>query len=60
MWAYCAKWKIEKNNHFYGEMINVSDMHSVDDLHVCLSEFNGHLVRHTDGFDSIHRKYGAG
>ena len=31
------------------------DMHSIDDLVVCLGESNGHIGRHIDGFDDIHK-----
>ena len=29
-------------------------MHSVDDLVMCLGDFNGHVGRHIDGFDGMH------
>ena len=34
-------------------------MHDTDELSVCLADINGHVGRHTDGFD-VHRWYGVG
>ena len=36
------------------------DMHSSDDLVMCLCDLNGHCGRHTDGFDGVHGGYGVG
>ena len=33
-------------------------MPSVDDLVVCLGDFNGHVVRHNDGFGVVDGGYG--
>ena len=34
-------------------------MHSVDDLVMCLSDYNGHVSRPTDGFNGVHGEYGV-
>ena len=34
-------------------------IHSVDDLVVCLDDFNGDVGRHIDGF-SVHGEHGIG
>ena len=36
------------------------DMHSADDLVMCLGDFNGHVGRHIDGFDWVHGGYSVG
>ena len=35
-------------------------MRSVDDLVMCLGDFNGHVNRHIDGCDAVHGGYGVG
>ena len=35
-------------------------MHSTGELVICLGELNGHIGRHSDGFDDIHGGYGVG
>ena len=34
-------------------------MHSADDLVMYLGDCNGHVARHTDGFDGVHGGYGV-
>ena len=53
MWVYSAKWKKLKKNCFY-ELKSECNMHSADDLVICLGDINGHVGRHTDGFDWVH------
>ena len=36
------------------------DMQSADDLVMCLGDFNGHVGRHINGFDGLHRGYCVG
>ena len=31
-----------------------------DDFVMCLSDFDGHIDRHIDGFDGVHGGYGVG
>ena len=49
--------KVEEKYSYY-ELKCESDMHSVDDLAMCLGDFNGHVGRHIDGFDGVHGGYG--
>ena len=42
---------LEDKQSFYDELKCEWDMHSTDDLTMCLGDFNGHVRRHTDGFD---------
>ena len=35
-------------------------MHSVDDLVMCLGDFNGHIGRHIDGLDAVYGGCGVG
>ena len=35
------------------------DIHSVDDLVMCLGDFNGPIGRHIHGFDEVHGEYGV-
>ena len=35
-------------------LMNVCDMHSVHNLVVFLTDFNGHVGRHIDGFTDVH------
>ena len=36
------------------------DMHSADDLVMCLCDLSGHVSRHIDGFDGVRGGYGVG
>ena len=47
----------EKN---YDELKCVWDMHSAGDLVLCLGDFNGHVGRHIDEFDSVYGGFGVG
>ena len=38
----------------------VRDIHSADDLVMCLGKYNGHVGRHIDEFDGVHGGYGVG
>ena len=35
-------------------------MYSAGDLVMCMSDFNGHVGRHINGFDGVHVGYGVG
>ena len=48
-----AKWKFRRKSVFYNELKGELDMHSVDDLAMCLGDINGHIDMHIDGFDEI-------
>ena len=48
---------LERKLSFYDELKDEFDMNSVDDLVVCLGDFNGHMGRHIDGFDGVHGGY---
>ena len=37
----------------------VWDICSVDELFVCLGNFNAHMGRHIDGFDCVHGGFGV-
>ena len=53
--VYWVEWKkfggIES---FYDMLKNEWDMHSIDDLFLCLCDFNLHMGRHIDGFYCVH------
>ena len=51
---------LEKKKSFYDEQKCEWDMHSADDLAICLGDFNGHVGRHIDGLDVVHGGYGEG
>ena len=58
MWVCSTKWKKfgTKNSLFYDELKCEWDMHSADDLVMCLGDFNVHVGRHIDGFDGVHER----
>ena len=37
---------LDEKQHFYDELKDEWEMHSVEDLVVCLGDFNGHMGRH--------------
>ena len=45
-------WRI---NSLYDELQYEWDMHSADDVDMCLGDINGHVGRHIDGLDEVHR-----
>ena len=49
---------MKEKQSFYDELRGEWDIHSVGDLVMCLGDFNGHVGRHIDGFDGVHRRYG--
>ena len=51
---------LEEKQSLYDELKCEWDMHSADDLVMCLFGFNGHVGRYTDGFDGVHGGYGVG
>ena len=51
---------LEEKQSFYDELKCERDMHSADDLVMCLVDFNGHVCRHIDDFDGVHGGYGVG
>ena len=55
MWVCSTKWK-----SFYDYMKCEWDIHSADDLVMCLGKYNGHIGRHIGEFDGVHRGYGVG
>ena len=55
MWVCSSKWKkFEGKQSFYNKLKCEWDMHSADDLVMCLGDFNRHVGRHIDGFDGVH------
>ena len=48
---------LEEKQSFYDELKCEWDMHSADDLVMCLCDFNGHVGRHIDGFNGVHGGY---
>ena len=46
--------------YFYDELKGELDMHSADDLVMCLGDFNGHVGRNIDGVDGVHGGYRVG
>ena len=51
---------MEEKQSFYDELKGKWDMHSADDLVICLGDFNGHFGRHIDVFDEVHGECGVG
>ena len=45
---------------FYVELKGEWNMHSADDLVMCLGDFNWKIDRHIDEFDGVHGEYGVG
>ena len=43
----------EEKQSFYDKLKCELDMHSTDDLVMCLHDLNGHVGRHIDGFDGF-------
>ena len=41
----------EEEKCCYDKLKDEWDMHNAGDLVVCMGDFNGHVVRHIDGFD---------
>ena len=53
----------EKNcevNSLYDELKCEWEMHSADDLVMCLGDFNAHVGKHIDSFDGVYGGYGVG
>ena len=45
---------------FYDELKCEWDMHSSDELVMCLGDFNGHIGGYIEGFDGVRGEYGIG
>ena len=45
---------MEANHTFYDEQKCEWDVDGVDNLVMCLGDFNGHVGGHIDGFDGVH------
>ena len=50
---------LEEKQSFYDELEYEWDMRSVGELVMCLSDINGHVGRHTDGFNGVHEGHGV-
>ena len=53
MWVWPTKWKTLGRKSLW-------DMHCIYDLVMCLCYFNGHINRHIEGVNGVHRGYGVG
>ena len=51
---------LEEKQSLYRELKCEWDMHSADNLFMCLGNFNGHVCRHINGFHGVHGRYGVG
>ena len=51
---------LEEEQSFYGKLKCEWDMHSTDELVMCLGYINGHAGRHIDGFNGVQGGYGVG
>ena len=51
---------LEEKRSFNDRLKCEWDIHSADDLVMCMGDFNGHVGRHIDGFDGVHGGYGVG
>ena len=61
MGMICKVEEVLKNNSvYYNELKGESDIHSADDLVLCLSELKGHMVRHIDGSHGVHAGHTVG
>ena len=54
LWVCSTKWK-----KFDDKLKCDWNMHSADDLAMCLGDIKGHAGRHIDGFDGVHGGYGV-
>ena len=45
--------KVNRKKQSIYELKCERDVHSADDLVMCLGDFNGHVGRHIDGFDEV-------
>ena len=52
--------EVLKKNSPYDEVKCELDMHSADDLAMCMGYINGHIGRCFDGLDGMHGGYGVG
>ena len=50
----------EGKQSFYDELKCEWDLHSADDLVMCMGNINGHVGRHIDGLDGVYGGYGVG
>ena len=50
---------IDEKQSYYYKLKCELDMHSADDLVMCLGDLNGHVGRHIDGFDWAYGGYGV-
>ena len=50
---------LEGKQSFYVELKCEWDMHSADNLAMCLGDFNGHVGRHNRGFNGVHCGFGV-
>ena len=55
-----CKEKIKEKWSFYYELKGKWDMHSADDLVMCLGDLNRHIGRHIDGYGMAPRGYSVG
>ena len=60
VYAPQSRRRLEEKQSFYDELKCEWDMHSADDLVMCVSDLNGHVGRHIDGFHGVHGGYGVG
>ena len=49
----------EEKQAFHDKLKCEWDMHSADDLVMCLGDINVHVGRHIDGLDGVHGGYGV-
>ena len=52
--------RLEEKQSFYDDLKCEWDMHTTEDLFMCLGDFNGHVGTHIDGFYGVHGGYGVG
>ena len=51
---------LEEKQSFYDKLKCKWDMHSADNLVICIDDFNGHVGRHIHGFGEVHGGCGVG
>ena len=49
----------EEKQSLYDVLKDELNIHSTDDLDMCLSDINGHAGRHIDEFDGVHGRCGV-
>ena len=55
----CGRTAAEKK-HFYDDLRSEWDLHSVGELVLGMGDFNGHVGKHSEGYEDMHGGNGIG